>query len=174
MDKGKGRGKAWLDDQPSYRTEALRDMQKRPRIQPTDKAFQAKFDFFRKEIDSRKPIDLILRENFTKSEAACLFPDYVEPDEFMQGRLEALGNAYYDLIQYSIFASCESSIQMKMTMLYFGFPVAAEIEGWDIGLGRVLGREVLFYAEPKPASSKDQNHSREMGLSRSELTNSST
>ncbi|KAH7172842.1 hypothetical protein DER46DRAFT_657512 [Fusarium sp. MPI-SDFR-AT-0072] len=89
-------------------------------IGPSDSQWVKKHKFFSKRLKSDTPIKDIVRENFTYHESRMLMPS----DRADMKELQAANTKRYEALLNDRFKGVEDSLETKLTMMYFGLPIA--------------------------------------------------
>ncbi|CVK98981.1 related to transaldolase [Fusarium proliferatum] len=89
-------------------------------VGPSDSHWVKKHKFFTERLKSDTPIKEIVRENFTYHESRLLVPS----DRADVKELQAANTKRYDALLNDRFKGFEDSLATKLTMMYFGLPIA--------------------------------------------------
>ncbi|KAF9768811.1 hypothetical protein IL306_013835 [Fusarium sp. DS 682] len=89
-------------------------------IGPTDLDWFHRHRFFSDKLKSDTPIKEIVRENFTYHESRMLMPS----DRADIKELQAANTKRYKALLDNRFKGVEDSLETKLTMMYFGLPIA--------------------------------------------------
>ncbi|KAF5977705.1 transaldolase [Fusarium bulbicola] len=89
-------------------------------VGPNDSHWVEKHKFFTERLKSDTPIKDIVRENFTYHESRLLMPS----DRADVQELQAANTKRYEALLNDRFKGLEDSLATKLTMMYFGLPIA--------------------------------------------------
>lgn len=89
-------------------------------VGPGDSHWVKKHKFFTERLKSDTPIKEIVRENFTYHESRLLMPS----DRADVKELQAAHTKRYEALLNDRFKGFEDSLATKLTMMYFGLPIA--------------------------------------------------
>ncbi|KAK2678990.1 hypothetical protein RAB80_004171 [Fusarium oxysporum f. sp. vasinfectum] len=89
-------------------------------IGPNDSQWVKKHKFFSKRLKSDTPIKDIIREDFTYYESRMLMPS----DRADVKELQTANTKRYEALLNDRFKGVEDSLETKLTMMYFGLPIA--------------------------------------------------
>ncbi|ENH63891.1 hypothetical protein FOC1_g10008033 [Fusarium oxysporum f. sp. cubense race 1] len=89
-------------------------------IGPNDSQWVKKHKFFSKRLKSHTPIKDIIREDFTYYESRMLMPS----DRADVKELQTANTKRYEALLNDRFKGVEDSLETKLTMMYFGLPIA--------------------------------------------------
>ncbi|PCD37295.1 hypothetical protein AU210_005797 [Fusarium oxysporum f. sp. radicis-cucumerinum] len=89
-------------------------------IGPNDSQWVKKHKFFSKRLKSDTPIKDIVREDFTYYESRMLMPS----DRADVKELQTANTKRYEALLNDRFKGVEDSLETKLTMMYFGLPIA--------------------------------------------------
>jgi len=89
-------------------------------IGPNDPQWVKKHKFFSKRLKSDTPIKDIIREDFTYYESRMLMPS----DRADVKELQTANTKRYEALLNDRFKGVEDSLETKLTMMYFGLPIA--------------------------------------------------
>jgi hypothetical protein len=116
-------------------------------IDPKSESWAQRYEGFTRALETDISIDAILRANFTRHEALMLMPS----DRLDIKELHAANTERYKALLAGRFKDVEDSLATKLTMTYFGLPVAP-MENPLLELATSLGLEQeevpLYKARP--------------------------
>ncbi|KAF5632398.1 transaldolase [Fusarium tjaetaba] len=111
-------------------------------VSPSDSHWVEKHKFFTERLKSDTPIRDIVRENFTYNESRMLMPS----DRSDVKELQAANTKRYEALLKDRFKGYEDSLATKLTMMYFGLPIAPmEDILKELSMAMGMGKDVPMY-----------------------------